>query len=126
MRKHRGRLDTSVGAPGPHDFAVREIRRSSHADLTSTASRRNVRDVRNAPLIGRDARIKLTDLPVGLICRGRGMRIWLAGEAKQLAARARPRMSGGGRDTHQGGDNLARPSEPPQWYRSHVGSLART
>jgi hypothetical protein len=63
MRKHRCRLDASVGASGPHDFAVREIMRSSRADLTSTASRRNVRDVRNAPLIGRDARIKLTDLP---------------------------------------------------------------
>jgi hypothetical protein len=30
MREHRGRLDASVGASGPHDFAVREIRRSSH------------------------------------------------------------------------------------------------
>jgi hypothetical protein len=58
-------LNASVGASGPHDFAVREFRRSSRADLASTASRRNVRDVRNAPLIGRDARIDITDLPDG-------------------------------------------------------------
>ena len=35
-------LNASVGASGPHDFAVREIRRSSIALPASTASRRNV------------------------------------------------------------------------------------
>jgi hypothetical protein len=29
MRKHRHQLGISVGMPGPHDFAVRERRRSS-------------------------------------------------------------------------------------------------
>jgi hypothetical protein len=52
MREHHRQLDASVGASGPHDFAVRKIRRSSCADLASTASHRNVRDVRTSPLIG--------------------------------------------------------------------------
>jgi hypothetical protein len=45
-------LNASVGASGPHDFAVREYRRSSCAVIASTASHRNVRDVRTSPLIG--------------------------------------------------------------------------
>jgi hypothetical protein len=65
MREHRRQLDASIGAPGPHDFAVRAPRRSSSPEHASTASRRNVRDVRNAPLIGRDGRIWITDLPDG-------------------------------------------------------------
>ena len=40
---------TPASGPGPHDFAVREFRRSSIASPASTASHRNVRDVRNAP-----------------------------------------------------------------------------
>jgi hypothetical protein len=59
----RESLNASVGAPGPHDFAVREIGVRLSPSPASTASRRNVRDVRNAPLIGRDARIWATDLP---------------------------------------------------------------
>jgi hypothetical protein len=47
-------LDTSIGVSGPHDFAVRERLRSSFANSTSTASHRACRDVRNAPLVGRD------------------------------------------------------------------------
>ena len=67
------KLDTSVGVPGPHDFAVRERlpkkpldglgtspaealakadqRRSSCAAAASTASRPNVRDDRDTSLI---------------------------------------------------------------------------
>jgi hypothetical protein len=67
------KLDTSVGVPGPHDFAVRERlpkkpldglgtspaealakadqRRSSCAAAASTASRPNVRDDRETPLM---------------------------------------------------------------------------
>ena len=45
-------LDASIGAPGPHDFAVRERLHSSFASAASTASHRACRDVRNAPLIG--------------------------------------------------------------------------
>ena len=56
-------LNASVGAPGPHDFAVREFRRSSRASTASTASHRNVRDVRNAPL----NRVRRGEL-VELIC----------------------------------------------------------
>ena len=47
-------LTPAIGASGPHDFAVRERLRSSFASSTSTASHRACRDVRNAPLIGRD------------------------------------------------------------------------
>ena len=75
---HEG-LNASVGAPGPHDFAVRAFRRSSSPSPTSTASHRNVRDVRNAPLIGRDARIDIIDLPddgSGIFLR-EGMDNWM-------------------------------------------------
>src|SRR6185437_5636653 len=37
--EHRGRLGACMGAPGPHDFAVRERCRSSCAIVASTASR---------------------------------------------------------------------------------------
>ena len=47
-------LDTSVEVSGPHDFAVRKRLRSSCANSTSIASHRACRDVRNAPLVGRD------------------------------------------------------------------------
>ena len=45
-------LGASIGAPGPHDFAVRECQRSSFAGSASTASHHAFRDVRNAPLVG--------------------------------------------------------------------------
>src|ERR1700679_2414892 len=44
-------LDASVGASGPHDFAVRELSASVNALLASTASRSNVRDDRETPLV---------------------------------------------------------------------------
>jgi hypothetical protein len=47
---HR-QLDASVGASGPHDFAVRRTARSSAALPASTASRTDVRDDREAPLL---------------------------------------------------------------------------
>src|SRR5882757_8890274 len=43
-------LDTSVGASGPHDFAVRIKRRSSLSASASTASRPALMTLRNAPL----------------------------------------------------------------------------
>src|SRR5580704_6306906 len=46
-------LSASVGAPGPHDFAVRFRRRSSCVAKASTASRPNVRDDRETPLLVR-------------------------------------------------------------------------
>jgi len=45
------KLDASVGASGPHGFAVRLKRRSSYDTKASTASRTNVRDDREAPLL---------------------------------------------------------------------------
>jgi hypothetical protein len=53
--KHHRRLDASVGASGPHDFAVRKISAFVNAPLTSTASLPYVRDDRETPLcVGRD------------------------------------------------------------------------
>jgi hypothetical protein len=49
------KLDTSVEMSGPHDFTVRSKPRRQRA-ATSTASRPDVRDVRETPLcVGRDA-----------------------------------------------------------------------
>jgi hypothetical protein len=64
------KLDASVGAPGPHVFAVRGQRsRPTHSRLTlpsSTASLPNVRDDRDTPLFsGRDGVSRKFDLPDG-------------------------------------------------------------
>ena len=56
MRKHHHRLDASVGASRPHDFAVHDRLRSSFATRASTASHRNVRDDRDPPLIRGETR----------------------------------------------------------------------
>ncbi len=48
--KHHRQLDASVGAPGPHGFAVRKTCRSSFGTPASTASRLTFRDDREAPL----------------------------------------------------------------------------
>jgi len=55
-------LDASVGASGPHDFAVRLKRPSSESASASTASRPAFVTLRNAPLWNRTARV------VNLIC----------------------------------------------------------
>jgi hypothetical protein len=44
-------LGASIGAPGPHDFAVRLARARRSRAGASTASHRNVRDDREPPLI---------------------------------------------------------------------------
>ena len=49
-------LDTSVGASGPHDFAVREHAPSSEAPLASTASRLTSVTIAKRPSERRDAR----------------------------------------------------------------------
>ena len=50
------KLSASLGAPGPHDFAVRKSRVRLSQALASTASHRNVRDDRDPPLIRRETR----------------------------------------------------------------------
>jgi hypothetical protein len=50
MRKHPRQLDASVGAPEPHDFAVRIERCSSSAPIRPPHSEPNVRDDRDTPL----------------------------------------------------------------------------
>ena len=59
-------LDASVGASGPHDFAVRINIARPAISPASTASRPNVRDDREAPLLsGRDGVSDNFDLPDG-------------------------------------------------------------
>jgi hypothetical protein len=59
MRRHCRQLDASVGASGPHDFAVRERVRFVLRTAASIASHRNVRDDREPPLIrGETAELK--------------------------------------------------------------------
>src|SRR6266478_863162 len=77
------KLDTSVGVSGPHDFAVRDLHRSSacrpiahgkpalrspqRADaVASTASRPTSVTIASRPSCERDGRIYRGDLPVGL------------------------------------------------------------
>ncbi len=59
------RLDTSVGASGPHDFAVRFPRSSSCRAVSVHRIPPRVRDVRNAPLWDRTGRACRDDLPDG-------------------------------------------------------------
>jgi hypothetical protein len=47
------KLDASVGASGPHGFAVRVSAARQRVTKASTASRTNVRDDREAPLVSR-------------------------------------------------------------------------
>jgi hypothetical protein len=55
-RQHRGARTTRLRRPLSSGVRL-------SPSPASTASRRNVRDVRTSPLIGRDARIEITDLP---------------------------------------------------------------
>jgi hypothetical protein len=56
-------LDASVGASGPHDFAVRAAVARLFDTITSIASRPAFRDDRDAPLLpGRDNADESTDL----------------------------------------------------------------
>jgi hypothetical protein len=85
------KLDASIGAPGPHDFAVRAFRRSSPPSPRPPHPTARFVTLRNALLSGETGRIDISDLPdalsgilpVGLFCRSCRARIWLAGEARQ-------------------------------------------
>jgi hypothetical protein len=50
MRRHHHPLDASIGASGPHDFAVR-LAPFVNSALASTASRSHFRDDRETPLV---------------------------------------------------------------------------
>ena len=59
-------LDASIGAPGPHDFAVR-VTRVRQSRIRVHRIPPHVRDDREPPLLsGETARIEITDLPEGL------------------------------------------------------------
>jgi hypothetical protein len=59
-------LTPTMEAPGPHDFAVRKLARSSVGQLTSIASPPYVRDDRETPLcVGRDGERYAGDLRPG-------------------------------------------------------------
>jgi hypothetical protein len=64
-------LDASVGASGPHDFAVRKVALSSAALLASTASRPAFVTIASRPSVGRDGERYAGDL------RQKGMEIFL-------------------------------------------------
>src|SRR5919198_3294142 len=49
--KHHRQLSASLGAPGPHDFAVRDPRHSSDDAPRPSHPAPNVRDDREAPLL---------------------------------------------------------------------------
>ena len=51
--EHRRQLGACMGAPGPHDFAVRKRCRSSIGTSASTATRLACRDDRDTPLCNR-------------------------------------------------------------------------
>src|SRR4051794_14312996 len=51
-RDNPAKLGASIGAPGPHAFAVRERPRSSVAAFASTASHRTFVTIAIAPLVG--------------------------------------------------------------------------
>jgi hypothetical protein len=51
MRRHHHELDASVGASGPHGFAVREWHRSSSDASRPSHPTANVRDDRDPPLM---------------------------------------------------------------------------
>ena len=99
-------LDTSVGVSGPHDFAVRSARARQSQALASTASHRTFVTIASRPshrvrrrelvaLICPTGKAEyfsargldriLGDLPVGLFCRIRWVKIALAQKAKQRA-----------------------------------------
>jgi hypothetical protein len=52
MRQHHRPVDASIGASGPHDFAVRFKRPSSESAEASTASRPTFVTMANVPLSG--------------------------------------------------------------------------
>ena len=53
MRKHHRRLDASIGASGPHDFAVRKSRGSStRATRVHRSPRPTLMTMANVPLAG--------------------------------------------------------------------------
>jgi hypothetical protein len=54
------KLDASVGASGPHDFAVRKLALSSEAPLASTASRPAFVTIAKRPSVGTGRRINKT------------------------------------------------------------------
>jgi hypothetical protein len=60
--KALSRENLSIERPGPHDFAVRERCRSSFGSSASIAARTNVRDDREAPLIGSAGRPGLVEV----------------------------------------------------------------
>jgi hypothetical protein len=66
-------FDAGVEASGPHDFAVRIQRLSSASAVTSTASRTNVRDDRDTPLLrvrdGESIRLFLPNREAKYFCK---------------------------------------------------------
>src|SRR6476619_8449872 len=65
-RNDSAKLSASIGAPGPHDFAVRDQLRSSSQAVTSTASHRAFVTCATPLSSGETGRGDSADLPDGL------------------------------------------------------------
>ena len=65
QRSYLRQLDASVGASGPHGFAVRELSAFVNAPPHVHRIPSRIRDDREPPLLGRDGRICRNDLPDG-------------------------------------------------------------
>jgi hypothetical protein len=95
LRNRFRRLDASVGASGPHDFAVRESAPSSEAPPASTASRPASVTIASRPSVGRD-RIDIFLLLPRRQAKFRKIRNWpdCVGRVRRLVRRSS--KSGGG------------------------------
>ena len=62
LADNSAKLDASVGASGPHGFAVHKQRSRQQRRPRPSHPAPNVRDVRNAPLSGRDGGACTSDL----------------------------------------------------------------
>jgi hypothetical protein len=91
------KLDASVGASGPHDFAVRESLFEKAARRTWYRSRRSFNEGRSAPLVSRRRRVHRIPHPTSVTIAKRpsewdGMgidmdSIWVMREAKYFCAK---------------------------------------
>src|SRR2546421_9267559 len=133
QRKYFRRLDASVGASEPHDFAVRLTCRSSKAPSASTASRPAFVTIASRPSVGRDGAVYSFDLgqtrtelflQMGvdranqiesiqqMTLRARTKTLQISGSMRSLSSDWRDNRcpSGGSADTVRAGSSMRAPS----------------
>jgi len=142
MRKHQSLLDASVGASGPHDFAVRIDAHRLGASIRPSHPALHVRDDRDTPLFKRGGTAGISNAASSKrrseIFFVEGLDIWTYGLSDQRlicpsGKRGRIRFayilwplvsSGGVRSSNRSGVSLSRrrPSPSPRWKQ---GCLTR-